>query len=168
MKTTVFTGACGLAGAAALNGLSPYVLPEKLDFDPNRSYWANALPPPNPPLQKNIDIDIAVIGGGLSGLSTAYFLKKDHGINSRVVLLEALRCGNGASGRNGAMMLTSTADRYMQWSGHPDLDKRIHDLTAENVRKVKQLSRSFGMDTEIEQNGALQVCNTMEDAEGCE
>ena len=30
------------------------------------------------------------------------------------MLLEAERCGNGASGRNGAMLLTATEDRYME------------------------------------------------------
>jgi glycine/D-amino acid oxidase-like deaminating enzyme len=63
------------------------------------------------------------------------------------------------------MMLTSTADRYMQWSSGPELDKRIYDLTAENGRKLKELSATLRVDAEIEQNGALQVCNTTEDAE---
>jgi glycine/D-amino acid oxidase-like deaminating enzyme len=63
------------------------------------------------------------------------------------------------------MILTSTADRYMQWSSGPGLDKRIYDLTAENIRKLKGLSGTLRIDAEIEQQGALQVCNTTEDAE---
>ena len=165
LKTATLTGAGGMAGAVALNTLSPSVLPEEMAFEPNHSYWANALPPMGPPLQQNIDADVAVIGGGLTGLSAAYYLKKDHAINGRVVLLEAERCGNGASGRNGAMILTSTADRYMQWSGDPELDKRIYNLTAGNIQRLKALSETFRFDTEIEQNGALQVCNTPEDVE---
>lgn len=153
-----------MAGAVVLNGVSPYVLREEMVFEPNHSYWAKVLPLPNPPLQQNIDAEVAVIGGGLCGLSTAYYLKKDGATKARVVLLEAARCGNGASARNGAMILTMTADRYMQWSGDPELDKRIYDLTAANIRKLSELSQSLGIDSEIEQNGALQVCNTKDDA----
>jgi gamma-glutamylputrescine oxidase len=163
LKTTTLTGAGGMAGAIVLNSFSPYVLPERTVFDPNHSYWSNALPSIGPPLQQNIDADVAVIGGGLTGLSAAYYLKQD--LSGHVVLLEAERCGNGASGRNGAMILTSTADRYMQWSGDPELDKRIYNLTAVNIQKLKGLSRTLQVDAEIEQNGALQVCNTPEDAE---
>jgi gamma-glutamylputrescine oxidase len=165
LKTAAFTGLGGAAGVVVLNGVSPDLLREEMVFEPIRSYWAQALPRPNPPLQQNIDADVAIIGGGFSGLSTAYFLKKDAGSNTRVVLLEAQRCGNGASARNGAMMLTSTADRYMESSNDPGLDKRIYDLTTENIRKLKELSATLGIDAEIEQNGALQVCNTAEDAE---
>src|SRR6516162_4978600 len=113
LKTTALTAAGGGAAAAAWNGLSPYVLREEMVFDLNQSYWANALPAPNPPLAENIDAEVAIIGAGLCGLSTAYYLKKDGATKGRVVVLEAVRCGNGASGRNGAMILTMTADRYM-------------------------------------------------------
>jgi gamma-glutamylputrescine oxidase len=162
---TAFTGAGSLAGAAILNGVSPHVLREEMVFEPNQSFWAKSLPPPNPGLRQSIEADTVIIGGGLSGLSAAYFLKKNARRNGRVVLLEAQRCGNGASGRNGAMMLNSTADRYFQCSRDMYLDKRIYDLTSGNIQKLKELSETFGMDVEIEQVGALQVSNTLEDAE---
>jgi gamma-glutamylputrescine oxidase len=164
LRTTALTGAGGVAAAAAWNGVSPYVLREEMVFDTNQSYWAKALPAPNPALQQNIEAEVAIIGGGLCGLSTACYLKKDGATKGRVVVLEAIRCGNGASARNGAMMLTMTADRYMEWSGDPELDKRIYDLTTANIRKLRELSGSLGVDAEIEQNGALQVCNTKRDA----
>ena len=164
LRKTALTGAGGVAAAAACNVVSPCVVREEMVFDANQSYWANALPAPNPPLAENIDAEVAIIGAGLCGLSTAYYLKKDGATKGRVVVLEAVRCGNGASGRNGAMILTMTADRYMQWSGDSELDKRIYDLTAANICKLSELSRSLGIDAEIEQNGALQVCNTKADA----
>lgn len=76
LKTSALTGAGGVAAAAAWNGVSPYMLREEMVFDLNQSYWAKALPAPNPPLQENIDAEVVIIGGGLCGLSTAYYLKK--------------------------------------------------------------------------------------------
>jgi gamma-glutamylputrescine oxidase len=165
LRAAAIGGAGSIAGVAAFNGVAPHVFREDMVFEANQSYWAKALPPANPGLSQSIETDVAIIGGGFSGLSTAYFLKQDAGTKARVALLEAQRCGNGASGRNGAMMLTSTADRYLQCTGDSALDKRIYDLTAENIQKLLRLSRTLGIDAEIKQNGALQVCNTAEDVE---
>ena len=164
LKTTAVASAGGATGAATLNALTPMVLPEKMIFEANHSHWAEALPPVNAPLVKDLGADVAVIGGGFTGLSAAYYLKKNEP-NKQVVVLEAQRCGNGASGRNGAMLLTATEDRYMEWSGDPQLDKRIYDLTVDNIRRLRELSDVVGVDAEIERNGALQVCNTKAIAE---
>jgi len=130
-----------------------------MTFDPNQSYWSRVMAVANSGLKQDLEIDVAIIGGGFTGLSTAYYLKKaDPGL--RVALLEARCCGNGASGRNGAMLLTMTEDRYMEWSGDPALDQRLYDLTVDNIERLKSLSDETGIDAEIEQNGALQVCNT--------
>jgi glycine/D-amino acid oxidase-like deaminating enzyme len=72
-----------------------------------RSWWleeALAHPefvePPAPPLEGDAKADIVVLGGGYTGMWTAYFLKeRDPGVD--VVLLEADICGGGPSGRNG-------------------------------------------------------------------
>jgi gamma-glutamylputrescine oxidase len=161
LKTAAVAGAGTVAGAAAINAVAPVVLPEEMAFERNESYWAKELPLANQRLERDLDVDVAVIGGGFTGLSTAYYLKQRGG-KERVVVLEAECCGNGASGRNGAMMLTLTEDRYMERSNNTALGKRIYDLTVDNIRRLKELSASLGIDAEIEQNGALQVCNTKE------
>jgi glycine/D-amino acid oxidase-like deaminating enzyme len=161
LKTAAVAGAGTVAAGTTLNAVSPSLWKEQLVFDPNRSYWARALAEPNVMLAEDLQADVAVIGGGFTGLSAAYYLKQADP-RLRVVLLEARRCGNGASGRNGAMLLTMTEDRYMEWSGDPALDKRLYDLTVDNIQRLKLLSAKTGIDAEIEQNGALQVCNTHE------
>ncbi len=45
-------------------------------------------------LDKDIDVDVLIIGGGITGLSTLYFLKDS---NLRVALVEASRCYHGVS-----------------------------------------------------------------------
>ena len=66
------------------------------------SYWTatvGTIPPDDGPLAGNIDIDVAIIGGGYTGLSCAYHLARQYGI--RTTVLEANRPGWGCSGRNG-------------------------------------------------------------------
>lgn len=164
LKTTVGAGAGTIAGASAVNLISPQIWNERMLFAPNGSYWSQALSKPNGPVDHDLQVDTTVIGGGFTGLSAAYYLKQAEPQRS-VVLVEASRCGNGASGRNGAMLLTMTEDRYLEWSGELEIDRRLYDLTVQNIERLKGLSEATGIDAEIEQNGALQVCNTQELAE---
>ncbi|MGB2629117.1 MAG: FAD-dependent oxidoreductase [Candidatus Acidiferrum sp.] len=161
LKTAAAGGVAAVASAGAVNALFPAVAPETMSFEANRSFWSDALLPAGPPLQRNTETDIAIIGGGLTGLSAGFYLKET-APDRRVVLLEAARCGNGASARNGAMLLTSTEDSYMEWSGNPALDKRIYELTVDNSQRLAALASRFGVDAEVELSGALQMCNTPE------
>jgi len=66
-------------------------------------WWVLEAPPeePAPPLRETIDVDVVVIGGGFTGLWTARTLQ-ERGVS--VVVLEAERCGAGASARNGGFL----------------------------------------------------------------
>ncbi len=58
-----------------------------------------------PPLEGTIRADVCIVGGGYTGLWTAIRLKElEPSVD--VVLLEADRCGSGASGRNGGFVLS--------------------------------------------------------------
>jgi gamma-glutamylputrescine oxidase len=164
LKTAAVAGAGAVVGAGTINALSPTLIPEKMIFETNRSHWAKSLPPANPALEADLVADVVIIGGGFTGLSSAYYIRKNSP-SKKVVLLEAKSCGNGASGRNGAMVLNLTADRYMQLSSAPALDKKIYDMTVENIRALKAISAGVGIDCELDTNGALQVRNTRENTE---
>ncbi len=65
------------------------------------SYWAataGEMPADDGPAPAQTDTEVAIIGGGYTGLSCAYHLAR-HGIRS--IVLEANRAGWGCSGRNG-------------------------------------------------------------------
>ena len=162
LKKAALAGGGGILGAAGLNQISPRIWREAMAFEPNRSYWAKCQPLQNAPLTENIAVDVAVLGGGFTGLSAAYYIRTICP-RKRVVVLEAKGCGNGASGRNGAMVLTMTDDRYMQLGADPAVDKRIYDLTAQNIQRLLKLSALTGIDCEFETNGALQVLSTSEE-----
>ena len=77
-----------------------------------------------PPWRVDVDIapsapparcEVAVVGGGFSGLSAAYHLAQ-RGV--RVALLEASRLGSGASGRTGGIVLEGTAIGPMERVEH--------------------------------------------------
>ena len=78
---------------------------EKDDFR-EKSFWLGTRDYiPGRPLQADIDVDVAIVGGGFTGLSSAYHLKKaEPGLN--VALLESQVIGFGASGRNGGFNMT--------------------------------------------------------------
>ena len=162
LKKAVVASGGALLGAAGVNQFAPRIWPESPVFQDNRSYWARSQPPQNPPLKEDIKADVAVIGGGFTGLSAAYYIRSI-APHKRVIFLEARGCGNGASGRNGAMVLTMTEDRYMNFSSSPAVDKKIYDLTSENIRTLAKLSATTGIDCELGTNGALQVLVSRDD-----
>lgn len=77
-------------------------LPDTVDSMWEATYGAYT---PGPSLAEDITVDVAVIGGGFTGLSTAYELKReDPGLD--VAVLEAREIGYGSSGRNGSFAMT--------------------------------------------------------------
>jgi gamma-glutamylputrescine oxidase len=156
LKGSALAGGGVLLGSAGLNWVSPRIWREPLRIDENAGFWARSQAPKNPALDKDLSVDVAVLGGGLTGLSAAYYIRRASPQKS-VAVLEARGCGNGASGRNGAMVLTMTADRYMNFSGAPAMDKRIYDLTVENIRALATLGNAMDIECDLETNGALQV-----------
>ena len=149
--------------SAFVNAVAPFALPESSRFDINHSYWSLALPPANPPPIHDLRADMIVIGGGFTGLSAAYYLRQVVP-TAEVVVLEAARCGNGASARNGAMLLTSTEDTYMESDGDPSLHRRLYALTCDNIDRIRSLSAQTGVDCELDQSGAVQVAYDESDA----
>jgi glycine/D-amino acid oxidase-like deaminating enzyme len=77
---------------------------------------------PAPPLEGELEADVAIVGGGYTGLWTALALKdRDPGL--AVVVLEAEECGLGPSGRNGGFV-------HGYWSHLPRLRERFGDEDA--------------------------------------
>jgi glycine/D-amino acid oxidase-like deaminating enzyme len=67
-------------------------------------------PAPLPPLAGDVDADVVVIGGGFTGMWSAWHVLEAQP-EARVVVLEAERCGFGPSGRNGGFVQSMTLSR---------------------------------------------------------
>ena len=96
------------------------------------SYYAATANPwsVNAPLQGEITADVCVIGGGLSGCSTALHLAER---GYKVALLEARRIAWGASGRNGGQFIfgfASSQEKLVSEVGF-DVARRMFDLSIE-------------------------------------
>lgn len=71
-----------------------------------RSPWLDQLDPSVAPcpLDRDAAADVAIVGAGIAGVATAFFLLRD--TDARVVMLERDRAGHGASGRNAGQLVT--------------------------------------------------------------
>lgn len=85
-------------------------------MDSTPSFWLDQLPGrlPRPPLAADREADVCIVGGGMTGLWTAYELRRaEPGLE--VVVLEARNVGFGASGRNGGWVLGRLSGTPEAW-----------------------------------------------------
>ncbi|MET3616185.1 glycine/D-amino acid oxidase-like deaminating enzyme [Rhizobium aquaticum] len=88
--------------------------------------------------------DVAIIGGGYTGLSTARYLRR-LGLSS--VVLEASRIGWGASGRNGGVVSGKFRTAFSEIASRYDIEtaRRMHDLGIESIEHVAELVGDYGI-----------------------
>ena len=79
---------------------------------------------PRAPLHGDTETDIAIIGGGFSGLWTAYYLL-DRDPSLRVLVVEKEYCGFGASGRNGGWCEGGLAGGTEKYATRSSLDEAL-------------------------------------------
>lgn len=127
------------------------------------SYWLETLtsPPTLPaPLDKDIEVDVAIIGGGYTGMATSLFLAREHGI--KAVILEANKVAFGASGRNAGFALPSTGRLGIsaiaqRWGN--DVAKLVLAEYRGSVELVKQLIDDYGIACQPQTDGYLKVAH---------
>lgn len=109
MEGPASTPGAGPSPCATLRAVSHSSAPDVPQPGLQRSYWLReALAQDRgaacPPLAADLDADVVVLGGGYTGMWSAFFIT-EHQPGARVVILEQDICGGGPSGRNGGFVL---------------------------------------------------------------
>ncbi|MEU1891883.1 NAD(P)/FAD-dependent oxidoreductase [Streptomyces pristinaespiralis] len=126
------------------------------------SFWyaQDGAPVPREPLPGDSTADVCIVGGGYTGLWTAYYLKKAVPFLN-ITVLEARFCGYGASGRNGGWLYNGLAgrDRYARLHGH-DAAVRLQQAMNDTVDEVVRVAGEEKIDADIHKGGVLEVART--------
>jgi gamma-glutamylputrescine oxidase len=121
-------------------------------------YAASSQAPQRPTLDRTLECDVVIVGGGVTGVSAALHLAES---GQRVVLLEAQQIGWAATGRNGGMM-TAYADidpAPLQDALGAEHAKRYWDLADRAQENLHEVVARYGIDCELK-SGALTAANT--------
>jgi glycine/D-amino acid oxidase-like deaminating enzyme len=127
------------------------------------SFWYRAMgvPTRRPALPGSTDVDVAIVGGGYTGLWTAYYLKKAQP-ELRVAVLEKEFAGFGASGRNGGWLSAEPPGqlrRYAEAHGWPAAVAMQQEMFA-SVDEVIAVAAAEGIDADVQKDGLLHVATS--------
>jgi glycine/D-amino acid oxidase-like deaminating enzyme/nitrite reductase/ring-hydroxylating ferredoxin subunit len=111
-------------------------------------WLATADVPDFQPLAEHLDVDVCVVGAGISGLTTAYLLAR---AGQRVVVLDDGRIASGESGRTTAHLTYALDDRYYE------LEKLFGERGAQDaasshaaaVNRIEMIVREEGIDCDF-------------------
>jgi glycine/D-amino acid oxidase-like deaminating enzyme/nitrite reductase/ring-hydroxylating ferredoxin subunit len=139
------------------------------------SLWLEAPQPRSyPALEGGLEVDVAVLGGGIAGLTTALLVKRE---GARVAVLEAARVGCGATGCNTAKVtaLQSTILSTIR-SRHGDEAAAVYaEASLAGVEQVAALAGEEGIDCDLGRRPAFtyaaeegELASVQQEAEAAE
>ncbi len=153
-------GAWGLSRGLARFGHDPARPPQLYEYFVD-NFWFEAADLEhqaiNAPLKGRHAADIVILGGGFTGLSAAYHLRRAFP-DKHIVLLEGACCGYGASGRNGGFCDAGVPGlrRFVESAG-PELGRKAFDATLFGIEQIKRLVAEHDVQCDFEENGMLEA-----------
>jgi glycine/D-amino acid oxidase-like deaminating enzyme len=126
-----------------------------------QSFWHASLPGtlnPRPSLAGNHSTDITIIGGGYTGLWTAYYLNR-HAPHLSITLLEARIAGFGAAGRNGGWC-SGFLDGIHHWLDDPGRLEdalRLQNHMYDAVDEIGRVVNREGIDCHYDKSGCVTI-----------
>jgi glycine/D-amino acid oxidase-like deaminating enzyme len=123
--------------------------------------WADTAPTPPrlAPLKGDAEVDVAIVGGGYTGLSAALHLA-ENGVSA--ILLEANRIGFGGAGRNVGLVnagLWLFPDDVVKLLG-PDYGERLITVLGRSPDLVYRLIEKHAIDCEAVRSGTLHCAHS--------
>ncbi|WP_084464033.1 NAD(P)/FAD-dependent oxidoreductase [Microtetraspora fusca] len=131
-------------------------------------YWLDqpGAPEPSPRLTNDTTADLAVIGGGFSGLWTA-LMAKERDPSRDVVLLEGKSIGWAASGRNGGFCAASLTHGLLNGQARwPDELPTLERLGQENLDEIEATVERYDIRCSFERTGEMNVATEEWQLEG--
>jgi glycine/D-amino acid oxidase-like deaminating enzyme len=120
----------------------------------SRTYWNATAPAPSfPSLSGDISVDVAVIGGGIVGITTARLLKD---LGQSVAVVEARRVGREVTGKSTAKMTSQHSIIYQTLEQKfGEEEARLYGEAQETgIRMIRELAGKHGIDADIEPKAA--------------
>jgi glycine/D-amino acid oxidase-like deaminating enzyme len=124
-----------------------------------RPYWLDdlAVREPHPRLEGVAEADLCIVGGGFTGLWAALHAKRQDPART-VAVLEAGRCGEGASGRNGGFLDASLTHGLANGLSRFESEmETLERFGAENFAGLRTDLERHGIECEYELTGTLEV-----------
>ncbi len=135
----------------------------------SRSMWLDIYPgslEPRAALEGDTDTDVAIVGGGFTGLWTAYYLRRlDPTL--RVAVVEREVCGFGASGRNGGSAVGELAAGIEKYAALTDLPAslRLARAVFDSVDEIGRVTGAGGIDCGYHKGGVVRFARNGPQAE---
>jgi gamma-glutamylputrescine oxidase len=126
------------------------------------SLWLDGASRSYPPLDGDVAADVAVVGAGIAGVATAYFLASS---GAKVVVLEARGVAEGASGRNAGFLLAGVAENFVAASRRYGEQSalRIWRFTQRTQALARALVGEHGIDCGLRWKGSDQIAGDDEE-----
>ena len=126
------------------------------------SLWLDQLPHrAREGVNDELDVDIAIVGAGFTGLWTAYFLSEQNPA-AKIVIIERERVGFGASGRNGgwaSSLYPISYDRLVLENGVEKADL-VRSIWRESIDLLEQFLKANRIDCGFHKGGSLAVARS--------
>ncbi|MFL5846222.1 MAG: FAD-dependent oxidoreductase [Solirubrobacteraceae bacterium] len=113
------------------------------------SYWTDSTPTPDHPrLSEDLDVDVAVVGGGMAGMTTALLLARE---GKSVAVLEAGRIGNGVTGHTTGKISPLQGTAYSELSGKFGSEGAATYAAAQQagLDRIRSLVSELGIDCDL-------------------
>src|SRR4051794_38773922 len=120
-----------------------------------QSLWIDTAPSSrHRPLAGDLEVDVAVLGGGIAGLTTALLLKQ---AGASVAVIEAGRVGAGVTGTNTAKVSALQQTVYSQIRSHHGTEgvQAYGAASLAGVGEVERLARELAIDCGLERAPAF-------------
>ena len=115
----------------------------------SQAIWnASAQPTNYPQLSGNIEVDVAIVGGGITGISAAYLLAK---AGKKVAVLEAKKVGMGTTGSSTGNLYTSTDEHLHKIASkhNEETMKTVAASRAAAINFIEQQIQNHGIDCDF-------------------